>query len=131
MITNLLLKVEASNIIMLAVLVFLIILMALGYVRRSKYTKNLMSMRAELKVGDKVMTDTGIVGEIVDKRTDGDYNFVTLQTGTGKYLGFMEVYENSIYYVFGKDGEPDFAGQVRAEEAKEEAEAKTEEKSEK
>ena len=121
MISNLLLKVEVSNIIMLAVLLFLIALMVFGYFRRSKYAKNLSNMRAELKTGDKVMTDTGIVGEIVDKRVDGEYNFVTIKTGSGDHVGYMEIYENSIYYVFGKDGEPDYAGQKLAEEQTETA----------
>lgn len=121
---NLLLAVEASNIIMLAVLLFLVVLMVLGYMRRNKYSKNLMAMRAELKVGDKIMTDTGIVGEIVDKRSDGEYNFVTIKTGNGEHVGYMEIYENSIYYVFGKDGEIDFAGQKLAEDLEAQSESK-------
>lgn len=105
---------DVSSIILLVVLLFLVVLMVLGYMRRKKFNEQLMQMRTELKVGDKVMTDTGVVGEIVDKRTEGEFNFVTIKTGTKDHCGFMEVHENSIYYTF-KDGEPQYAGQ-KAEE---------------
>ena len=102
---------DVSTIIMLVVLVFLLVLMALGYLRRKKFNDKLMLMRSQLKIGDKVMTDTGVVGEVVDKRADGEFNFVTIKTGTEDHVGYMEIHENAVYYTFNKDGEPSYAGQ--------------------
>ena len=112
---------DITTIIMAVVLLFLVVLMVLGYLKRKKFNANLLQMREDLKVGDKVMTDTGVVGEIIDKRQEGEFNFVTLKTGSDKFLGYMEVHVNAIYYVFGKDGEPVYAGQTE-----EQAEEKTE-----
>ena len=102
---------DVSTIIMLVIVFFLAVLMGLGYIRRKKFNDKLMLMRSQLKVGDKVMTDTGVVGEVVDKRTDGEFRFVTIKTGTEDHFGYMEVHENAVYYTFGKDGEPEYAGQ--------------------
>ena len=111
---------------MLVVLLFLVVLMVLGYLKRKKFNDQLMQMRSDLKVGDKVLTDTGVHGEVVDKRVDGEYNFVTIKTGTADHVGFLEVHENAIYYVFNKDGEPNYAGQ-NSEETAEVETKKTEE----
>lgn len=102
---------DVSTIIMLVVLIFLVGLMALGYLRRKKFNDKLMQMRSQLKIGDKVMTDTGVVGEVVDKRTDGEFSFVTIKTGTEDHVGYMEIHENAVYYTFNKDGDPEYAGQ--------------------
>lgn len=102
---------EVSTIIMLVVLLFLVVLMVLGYLRRKKFNDQLMQMRSELKVGDKVMTDTGVVGEVIEKRAEGEFNFVTIKTGAGDHVGYMEIHENAVYYTFNKDGEVNYAGQ--------------------
>ena len=102
---------DVSTIIMLVVLLFLVVLMVLSHLRRKKFTDKLMQMRSELKIGDKVMTDTGVVGEVVDKRVDGEFNFVTIKTGTENHVGYMEIHENAVYYTFNKEGEPEYAGQ--------------------
>ena len=107
---------DITSIIMLVILLFLVVLMVLGYLKRKKFNTNLLAMRENLKVGDKVMTDTGVVGEIVDKRQEGEFNFVTLKTGADKHVGYMEIHVNSVYYVFGKDGEAVYAGQKEDEE---------------
>ena len=113
MFTNLMLKftLDVSSIIMLLILLCLIGLMALGFFKRKKVDAKLQEMRGELKVGDKVMTDTGIIGVIVNKRTQDEYNFVTIKTGDDKHEGYLEVFQDAIYYTFNKNDEPDFAGQ--------------------
>lgn len=102
---------EVSTIIMLVILLFLVVLMVLGYLKRKKFNDKLMQMRTELKVGDKVMTDTGVVGEVISKRVEGEFNFITIKTGSDDHVGYMEIHENAVYYVFNKDGEPEYAGQ--------------------
>ena len=71
---------DVSSIIMLLILLCLVGLMAFGFFKRKKVDTRLQEMRTELKVGDKVMTDTGIFGVIVSKRTQDEYNFVTIKT---------------------------------------------------
>lgn len=107
---------DISTIIMLAVLVFLIGLMVLGTLRRKKFNEKLTNMRLNLKVGDKVMTDTGVVGEIVNKRSQDEYTFLTLKTGSNDNYGYTEVHENAIYYVFDADNTPNYAGQNQDED---------------
>ena len=113
MFTNLMLKftLDVSSIIMLLILLCLVGLMAFGFFKRKKVDTRLQEMRSDLKVGDKVMTDTGIFGVIVSKRTQDEYNFVTIKTGDDKHEGYLEVVQDAIYYTFNKNGEPDFAGQ--------------------
>lgn len=113
---------DVSSIIMLVILLFLIALMVFGYFKRKKFNEKLLQMRENLKIGDKVMTDTGVFGEIVDKRNDGEYSFVTLKTGAGEHIGYMEVHSNAIYYTFDNMGNPDYAGQNADESTKEDAE---------
>lgn len=122
---------DVSTIIMLVVLVFLVGLMVLGYFRRKKFNDQLMQMRSELKVGDKVMTDTGVVGEVISKRVDGEFNFVTIKTGTDDHVGYMEIHENAVYYTFNKDGEPNYAGQNLEEQDVTTAEVESESTKEK
>ena len=116
---------DITSIIMLVILLFLVVLMVLGYMKRKKFNTSLLQMREELKVGDKVMTDTGVVGEIVDKRQEGEFNFVTLKTGTNSHVGFMEVHVNAVYYVFKEDGEPVYAGLKEDEDTQAKASEET------
>lgn len=113
MITNLMLafSLDVGSIIMLLVLLCLVALLVFGQFKRKKVDARLAQMRTDLKEGDKVMTDTGIMGVVVSKRTQDEINLVTIKTGEGEHVGYMEIHEAAIYYTFNKDGEPDFAGQ--------------------
>ena len=93
-----------GEIILLVVLcVLLVAMFVMSYVRRKKYNQGLSSMREELKKGDKVMTDSGIVGEVVDSYTEEEYKYFVLKSGKGNNVGYFSVHANAIYYVFGKD----------------------------
>ena len=93
-----------GEIILLIVLVVLLVAMfVVSYMRRKKYNQNLSSMREDLKIGDKVMTDSGIVGEVVDSYTEEEYKYFVLKSGKGNNVGCFAVHANAIYYVFGKD----------------------------
>lgn len=115
---------DVSSIIMLLILLCLVGLMAHGSFKRKKDDAKLQEMRGELKVGDKVMTDTGIMGVIVSKRTQDEYNFVTIKTGDDQHEGYLEVFQDAIYYTFNKNNEPDFAGQNAEENADDKKEEK-------
>jgi len=102
---------DFSIVIMLIVIVFLAVLMVMAFLRKKKFNAQLLEMRESLKVGDKVMTDTGVVGEVVNKRDVNEFTFVTLKTGSGDNVGYLEVHMNAIYFAFDEEGKPLYAGQ--------------------
>lgn len=90
--------------ILLAVLIVLLIGMFIAsYVKRKKYNASLAQLRDELKKGDKVLTDSGIVGEVVSSYEEEGYKYFVLRSGKGENVGYFTVHGNAIYYVFGKD----------------------------
>lgn len=98
-----LLAFSVESLLMLAILLFLVVLMVLGYMKRRKFNAQLGTLRENIKVGDKVMTDTGVVGEIIDISTEGEYKYFTIKTGTDKKFGYVKVHSNAVYYVFDND----------------------------
>ncbi len=92
------------EIVLLVVLLVLVVaLFVLSYVKKKKFNTELGAMREELKPGDKVMTDTGVVGEVVESFTEDEYKYFVLKTGRGEHTGYFTVHANAIYYIFGKD----------------------------
>ena len=97
-----------ESILMLAILLFLVVLMVLGYMKRRNFNTQLQDLRDNIKVGDKVMTDTGVVGEIIDVSTEGEHKYFVIKSGTAKKFGYVKVHANAVYYVFDKE-EPKYA----------------------
>lgn len=121
-----------TEIILLVVLIVLVVaLFLMSYFRKKKFNNELGQMRNELKVGDKVMTDTGVVGEVVDSYVEDEYKYFVLKTGKDKNIGYFTVHANAIYYVFGKEeanAQEKVAIKLAEPEVKEEkADAKVEE----
>lgn len=112
---NLLAGFSVSDGIMIAILVFLVLLMVLGTMRNRKFNSKLQDMRNDISVGARVMTDTGIAGEVVDISTEDEQKYLTLKSGTGKNVGFIKVHVNSIYYVF-EDNKLNYAGRKEEDE---------------
>lgn len=106
---------DFSTILMIVILLFLVALMVMGYLKRRKYAVSLQQLRDDVKVGDKVMTDTGVVGEIVDIATEGEHKYFTIKSGTDDKFGYIKVHANAVYYVFDK-GEPKYATTESANE---------------
>ena len=115
---------DVQSILMLAILLFLVVLMVLGYMKRRKYNTQLQDLRDNIKVGDKVMTDTGVMGEIVDISTEGEHKYFTIKTGTADKFGYLKVHSNAVYYVFDKDT-PKYATTESADEDLEDEDAET------
>lgn len=103
-----LLAIDVGSILMTAILLFLVVLMVLGYLKRRKFGTQLNELRENIKVGDKVMTDTGVVGEIVDITTEGEHKYFVIKSGSDDKFGYVKVHANAVYYVFNND-EPKFA----------------------
>ena len=92
------------EIVLLIILIVLVVaLFIVSYMKKKKYNNELWQMREELKVGDKVMTDTGVVGEVVDSYIEDEYKYFVLKSGKGNNVGYFTVHANAIYYVFGKE----------------------------
>ena len=122
------LAVGVESILMLAILAFLVVLMVLGYAKRRKFNTQLQDLRDNVKVGSKVMTDTGVVGEIAAITTEGEHKYFTIKTGTKDMVGYIKVHANAVYYVFDKET-PVFASTEDVKEAVEEnVDTKVEEK---
>lgn len=94
-------------IILVVLLVLVVALFLLSYFKKKKFNAELGTMRQDLKVGDKVMTDTGVVGEVVEGFTEDEYKYFVLKTGRGEHTGYFTVHANAIYYVFDKDQKPE------------------------
>ena len=90
-------------IIVVILLVLVIALFVVSYMKKKKFNTELGQMRNELKIGDKVMTDTGVVGEVVDSYVEEEYKYFVLKTGRGQNVGYFTVHANAIYYVYNKD----------------------------
>lgn len=131
------------EIVLLVVLLVLVVaLFVLSYFKKKKFNTELGSMREELKPGDKVMTDTGVVGEVVESFQEDEYKYFVLKTGRGEHTGYFTVHANAIYYVFGKEDQqnqtkkvvvvkPQPKAEVKEEKSEVEAEPAKEEKAEK
>ncbi len=84
-------------------IVLLVALFVISGMKKKKFNAEMGQMREELKVGDKVMTDSGVVGEVVDSFVEEEYKYFVLKSGKGENTGFFTVHANAIYYVFGKE----------------------------
>ena len=93
----------AEYIILIVLIVLVVALFVVSYMRKRKFSGELSQMRADLKIGDKVMTDTGVVGEVVDSYVEDEYKYFVLKSGRGNNVGYFAVHANAIYYVFGKE----------------------------
>ncbi len=93
----------AEMILMIVLLVLVVALFVISYLKKKKFNTNLNQLREELKNGDKVMTDSGIVGEVVDSYEEEGYKYFVLKSGRNDNVGYYAVHANAIYYVFGKD----------------------------
>ena len=97
-------------ILVVVLLALLVALFVISGMKKKKFNQEMGQMREELKAGDKVMTDSGVVGEVVESYEEEGYKYFVLKSGKGQNTGFFTVHGNAIYYVFGKE--------VKAEEKK-------------
>ena len=116
----------AQEIIMIIVVVVIIVaLFLLAYFRGKKRNAEYNQLRANLKVGDKVMTDTGVVGIVVDQFTEDEYKYVVLESGHADKKGYLTVHANAIYFVFDDEKKAEkVTVKVKPKEEKEEKEEK-------
>lgn len=82
----------------LIICVVLLVAMVVVYLlRKKRYNDQMDSMQSNLKVGDVIVTYSGIVGKIIDIKTNQNGKFFTIETGEGNHLGYVKVDSRSIY----------------------------------
>lgn len=94
---------KGNLILMIVVIVLIVAMFTISFIRKKRFNNDLTAMRSDLKIGDKVMTDTGVVGELVDTYEEEGYKYFVLKSGKGNNVGYFAVHANAIYYVFGKE----------------------------
>ena len=90
---------------LVVLLVLLVLYVAFGVVNRKKSQEQTMKMLNELKAGDKIVTYSGIYGEIVSMRETNMGRVLTIVTGdkaTGK-VSYMEINSSVIMGVDTKE----------------------------
>ena len=92
-----------EGILVIILIVLLVALFVISSMKKKKFNAELGQMREELKAGDKVMTDSGVVGEVVESYTEEEYKYFVLKSGRGENTGYFTVHANAIYHVFGKE----------------------------
>lgn len=88
-------------------LVLMVVYIVFGMINRKKSQEQAMKLLSELKVGDKVVTNAGIYGEIVSQRETNMGKVVTLKTGYDedeKHASFITV---NAQVILGKDEKQD------------------------
>lgn len=107
------------NYVLIAIVVLLLIALPIMMNARNKReTQKIQEQTNSLKVGDKVLTTSGVYGTIVELKFDDSQKIVVLETG-GKNKSYMSVDAYAIYTVFKSEAEL-----KREAEAKAEAERK-------
>jgi len=97
-------KMSQGNIVLIVLVVVFAILLIFSYTRRKNYQAQVQEMRDSVLKGDKVMTDSGVVGVVVDSFVDEDGSkFHIIQTGRNEFTSYLQIHSNSIYYVYGKE----------------------------
>ena len=97
------------EIVLLVVLIVLVVaLFVISTLKKKKVNSEISQMRDELKAGDKVMTDAGIVGEVVESLEealpDGTMlKYFVLKTGKGDKVSYFTAVATSIFYAYGKE----------------------------
>ena len=93
-----------AEIILIGVLLVLVVaLFVISSMKKKKFNAEMNVMREELKPGDKVMTDSGIIGEVVESFEEEGYKYFVLKSGRNTNEGYITVHSGAIYYVFGKE----------------------------
>lgn len=116
------------NYVLIAVVVLLLIgLPIVMNSRNKKETQKVQEQTNSLKVGDKVLTTSGVYGTITELKFDDSKKTVVIETG-GKTKSYLTVDAYAIYTVFKSDEEIKRDAERAAEAEKEKLEAQQEAK---
>ena len=115
------------NYILIAVVVLMLIALPIMMNQKNKReTQKIQEQTNSLKVGDKILTTSGVYGTITEIKFDDTQKLVVIETG-GKRKSYMTVDAYAIYTVFKSEEELKAEQQAKLEAEK----AKEQEKKEK
>lgn len=116
----LLAEIEASQWVLLGVIVVLIICYPIFVIfRNKKEQEKATKLSDSIKVGKEVLTSSGVYGTVVDINQTETGKIVTLQTGSGNYKSYIAVDALAIYTVLNPDPEePEISAKNTANAAK-------------
>lgn len=132
--TSMLLESGTNNVwnyVLIAVVALLLIAMPIMMNARNKReTQKVQEQTNSLKVGDKVLTTSGVYGTITELKFDDTQKVVVIETG-GKVKSYLSVDAYAIYTVFKSDEQLAKEAQAKAEAEKKAVAAEAEKKAEK
>ena len=119
---------NAWNWVLIAVVVLLLIALPVMMNRRNKKeTEKIQEQTNSLKVGDKVLTTSGVYGTITELVFDESKKTVVIETG-GKNKSYLTVDAYAIYTVFKSDAELAREAALKEAQEKEKKESKSNKK---
>ena len=116
-----------SYVIIGVVVLLLLVMFIMMNARNKKESQKVQEQTNSLKVGDKVLTTSGVYGTITEIKFDDTRKMVVLETG-GKIKSYMSVDAYAIYTVFKSDAELAREAAAKAEAEKKEEPKVVEEK---
>lgn len=126
-----LLLAEANNVMSYVIIGVVVLLLLVMFImmnaRNKKESQKVQEQTNSLKVGDKVLTTSGVYGTITEIKFDDTRKMVVLETG-GKIKSYMSVDAYAIYTVFKSDAELAREAAAKAEAEKKEEPKAVEEK---
>ena len=93
-----------SYVIIGVVVLLLLVMFIMMNARNKKETQKVQEQTNSLKVGDKVMTTSGVYGTITEIQFDDTKKVIVLETG-GKVKSYMSVDAYAVYTVFKSDAD--------------------------
>ena len=106
---------EWGNYVLIAIVVLLLIALPIMMNARNKReTQKIQEQTNSLKVGDKVLTTSGVYGTIVELKFDDSQKVVVLETG-GKTKSYLSIDAYAIYTVFKSEAELKKEAEAREE----------------
>lgn len=112
--------------VLLGVLALLMIAMPIFMNQRNKRdTQKIQEQTNSLKVGDKILTTSGVYGTIVELKYDDSQKVVVIETGS-KEKSFISIDAYAIYTVFKSDAQLKAEAEAKAENEKKVVEAEQE-----
>ena len=124
---------DVVNYILIGIVVLMLIALPIMMNQKNKReTQKIQEQTNSLKVGDKILTTSGVYGKIIDIKLEGNSKQITIETGSGNYKSYMTIDAYAIYSVI-KDEVPlakDITKTSEKEAAKPEAKSEEAEKPE-
>lgn len=119
------------NYILIAVVVLMLIALPIMMNQKNKReTQKIQEQTNSLKVGDKILTTSGVYGTITEIKFDDAQKLVVIETG-GKTKSYMTVDAYAIYTVFKSEEELENEQQAKLEAEKANEQEKKEKKDDK